>query len=53
MITNKVGLINNGVLRIPYGKQLIDTTNGIITGIIEVETDILSNSRWSFVGAPL
>jgi sorbitol-specific phosphotransferase system component IIA len=52
MITNKVGLINNGVLRIPYGKQLIDTTNGIITGIIEVETDILSNSRWSFVGAP-
>ena len=53
MITNKVGLINNGVLRIPYGKQLIDTTNGNITGIIEVETDILSNSRWSFVGAPL
>ncbi len=52
MITNKVGLINNGVLRIPYGKQLIDTTNGNITGIIEVETDILSNSRWSFVGAP-
>ena len=52
MITNKVVLINNGVLRIPYGKQLIDTTNRIITGIIEVETDILSNSRWSFVGAP-
>ncbi|MBO7225406.1 MAG: leucine-rich repeat domain-containing protein, partial [Bacteroidales bacterium] len=52
MITNKVGLINNGVLRIPYGKQLIDTTNGNITGIIEVETDILSNSRWSFLGAP-
>lgn len=53
MITNKVGLINNGVLRIPYGKQLIDTTNGNITGIVEVETDILSNSHWSFLGAPL
>lgn len=52
MITNKVGLINNGVLRIPYGKQLIDTTNGNITGIVEVETDILSNSHWSFLGAP-
>ena len=52
MITNRVGLINNGVLRIPYGKQLIDTTNGNISGIIEVETDILSNSHWSFVGAP-
>lgn len=52
MITNKIGLINNGVLRIPYGKQLIDTTNGNITGIVEVETDILSNSHWSFLGAP-
>lgn len=52
MITNKVGLVNNGVLRIPYGKQLIDTTNGNITGIVEVETDILSNSHWSFLGAP-
>ncbi|MEE1142901.1 MAG: leucine-rich repeat protein [Bacteroidales bacterium] len=52
MITNKVGLINNGVLRIPYGKQLIDTTNGIITGIIEVETPILDTTKWSFLGAP-
>lgn len=52
MITNKVGLINNGVLRIPYGKQLIDTTNGNITGIIEVETPILDTTKWSFVGAP-
>lgn len=53
IITNKVGLINNGVLRIPYGKQLIDTTNSVITGIIEVETPILDNTKWSFVGAPL
>lgn len=53
MITNKVGLINNGVLRIPYGKQLIDTTNGVITGIIEIETPILPTDKWSFVGAPL
>ena len=52
MITNKVGLINNGVLRIPYGKQLIDTTSGVITGIIEVETPILDTTKWSFVGAP-
>ena len=53
MITRKVGLINNGVLRIPYGKQLIDTTNGVITGIIEIETPILPTDKWSFVGAPL
>ena len=52
MITNKVGLINNGVLRIPYGKQLIDTTSGVITGIIEVETPILDTTKWSFLGAP-
>lgn len=53
MITNEVGLINNGVLRIPYGKQLIDTTNSVITGIIEIETPILDTTKWSFVGAPL
>lgn len=53
MITSKVGLINNGVLRIPYGKQLIDTTNSVITGIIEIETPILDTTKWSFVGAPL
>lgn len=53
MITRKVGLINNGVLRIPYGKQLIDTTNSVITGIIEIETPILDTTKWSFVGAPL
>lgn len=53
MIPKKVGLINNGVLRIPYGKQLIDTTNSVITGIIEIETPILPTDKWSFVGAPL
>jgi hypothetical protein len=53
IITNEVGLINNGVLRIPYGKQLIDTTNSVITGIIEIETPILDNTKWSFIGAPL
>lgn len=51
-ITDKIGLVNHGVLRIPYGKQLINETENNISGIIEVETDILSNSRWSFVGAP-
>lgn len=45
IITNKVGLINNGVLRIPYGKQLIDTTNSVITGIIEIETPILDTTK--------
>ncbi len=52
MITNAIGLINKGVLRIPYGKQLINQTQDNITGIVEVETDILSNTTWSFLGAP-
>jgi hypothetical protein len=51
-ITNKIGLINKGVLIIPYGKQLIDTTQENIEGIVEVQTDILSDSLWHFVGAP-
>lgn len=51
-ITTTIGLINKGVLRIPYGKQLINQTQDNITGIVEVETDILSNTTWSFLGAP-
>jgi len=51
-ITNKIGLINKGVLIIPYGKQLINTTQENIEGIVEVQTDILSDSLWHFVGAP-
>lgn len=51
-ITNAIGLINKGVLRIPYGKQLINETNENITGIVEVETAVLSNTTWSFLGAP-
>jgi hypothetical protein len=51
-ITNKKRIINNGVLKIPYGKQLINQTENNITGIIEIETDILSNTHWSMIGAP-
>ena len=51
-LTINNAVTNNGVLRIPYGKQLINNTTTNIGGIIEVETDELSDTTWSFIGAP-
>lgn len=51
-LTINNAVTNSGVLRIPYGKQLINNTTTNIGGIIEVETDELSNATWSFIGAP-
>jgi hypothetical protein len=49
-ITNIVE--NKGVLRIPYGKQVINQASTNIGGAIEVDTDVLPTDKWSFVGAP-
>ena len=43
---------NQGVLVIPTGKQLINTTGENVGGIIEVETPIKDQRNWHFVGAP-
>lgn len=51
-LTINNAVTNSGVLRIPYGKQLINNTTTNIGGIIEVETDELSDTTWSFIGAP-
>lgn len=51
-ITNNSLIVNNGVLRIAQGGQLINNTETNVGGIIEVETPVLSNSAWSFIGAP-
>lgn len=51
-ITNNLSIVNNGVLRIAQGGQLINNTETNVGGIIEVETPVLSNSAWSFIGAP-
>jgi hypothetical protein len=51
-INKKVGLINNGVLRITQSGELVNLTQYNVEGIFEVETPILPNDRWSFIGAP-
>ena len=51
-LTINNAVTNSGVLRIPYAKQLINNTTTNIGGIIEVETDELSDTTWSFIGAP-
>jgi hypothetical protein len=51
-INKKVGLINNGVLRITQQGELVNLTQYNVEGIFEVETPVLPNDRWSFIGAP-
>lgn len=43
---------NQGVLVIPAGKQLINTTDENIGGIIEVSTPQKTMNQWTFIGAP-
>ncbi|MEE1020055.1 MAG: T9SS type A sorting domain-containing protein, partial [Bacteroidales bacterium] len=51
-INSTIGLINQGVLRIKQGGQLINQTGTNVSGIFEIETPILANDKWSFIGAP-
>ena len=51
-INSTTGLINEGVLRIKQGGQLINTTSENVSGVYEIETPTLANDKWSFVGAP-
>jgi hypothetical protein len=51
-INKKVGLINNGVLRITQQGELVNLTQYNVEGIFEVETPVLPNDKWSFIGAP-
>ncbi|MBR5254665.1 MAG: leucine-rich repeat protein [Bacteroidales bacterium] len=51
-IDNRTGLINEGVLRITQNGELVNTTQKNVPGIFEIETPVLPNDRWAFVGAP-
>ena len=48
---NKRKVINDGVMVIGHGGQLINETNTNIDGVIEVQTPVTKN-QWHFVGAP-
>jgi hypothetical protein len=45
---NKREIINEGVLRIAQGGELI----GDVSGIVEVETPLLDTNKWHIIGAP-
>ena len=49
---NKRKVINNGVMVIGQGGQLINATDNNIGGVIEVQTPELAGNQWHFVGAP-
>lgn len=60
VLNENTTLINDGVLKIAQGGELIIATDNnakaSVTqndlGIVEVETDVLPNDKWSFIGAP-
>ena len=49
---NKRKVINEGVMVIGQGGQLINETDNNIGGVIEVQTPVLTENQWYFVGAP-
>ncbi len=49
---NKREVINDGVLVIEQGGELVNQTTTNVEGIIEVKTKSLPNDKWSFIGAP-
>ena len=51
-ITVSKGIINEGVLRIAQGGELINETSVNVGGIIEVETPVLAAGAWHFVASP-
>ncbi|MEE1112584.1 MAG: leucine-rich repeat domain-containing protein, partial [Bacteroidales bacterium] len=49
---NRRKVINDGVLVIEQGGELVNQTATNVGGIIEVKTKSLPNDKWSFIGAP-
>ena len=49
---NRREVINDGVLVIAQGGELVNETATNVGGIIEVKTKSLPNDKWSFIGAP-
>lgn len=52
IITEEGKLINNGIIRLFQGGQLINNSSNNIGGIIEVETVPMYVNSWRFAGAP-
>jgi hypothetical protein len=51
-VTASNKIINQSILVIEQGGELINYSDENVEGIIEVETPVLPNNSWSFIGAP-
>jgi hypothetical protein len=49
---NKREIINEGVLRIAQGGELVTSNSNNDLGIVEVETPLLDTNKWHIIGAP-
>lgn len=49
---NKRAIINEGILVIEQGGELVNMTETNVGGVIEVKTKSLPKNKWSFIGAP-
>lgn len=51
-VNSNTSLINEGVLKIKQGGQLINETDTNVSGIFEVETTNLTAEQWHLIGLP-
>ena len=51
-VNDTTSLINEGVLKINYGGELINETDTNVSGIFEVETASLTEDKWHLIGLP-
>ncbi len=51
-VNDTTSLINEGVLKINYGGELINETDTNVSGIFEVETADLTEEKWHLIGLP-
>lgn len=52
ILKNDCKIINEGVLIINQQGELINTTINNVNGIVEIETPIKIQGKWTFIGAP-
>ena len=52
ILKNDCKIINDGVLKITQQGELINATEEEVGGIVEIESPIKTQGKWTFIGAP-
>ncbi len=52
VLKNDCQIINDGVLKIMQQGELVNTTENNVNGIVEIESPIKTQGKWTFIGAP-